>query len=86
MYIYFRVETSAEDVFVLFRITHYYNTFIGVVILLLVALPISWFTRKNEQVDTNLITPPMRWAVPKESSERKDAISMEELTQLNGKK
>ncbi|KAI4470148.1 sodium-coupled monocarboxylate transporter [Holotrichia oblita] len=80
------IQTSSEDVFVLFRITHYYNTFIGVMILLLVALPISWFTRKDEEVDVNLITPPMRWAVPKRHAQRKDAISMEELAQLNGKK
>lgn len=84
----FRVSSSVhhDDIFILFRITHYYNTFMGVVILLLIALPVSWLTRKDKIVDEELITPLMRWAIPKRYGKNEDdRICIEELSELNKK-
>lgn len=84
MFCFLRASVPNEDIFVLFKITHYYNTFLGVLILLIVALPVSWLTKNDDPVDEALIAPIMRWAVAKKSKQKVCEIYDGELDKLNG--
>lgn len=63
-----------KDIFPLFKITHYYYTLVGTVVALIVGLSISWFSRDDCAVDERLITPWMRWAIPKAKPIDRDSV------------
>ncbi|KAI4470147.1 sodium-coupled monocarboxylate transporter [Holotrichia oblita] len=75
---------AEENVFMLFRISHYYYTLIGMLVVLAIGLPVSWFTEREKSVDKDLITPCMQWAIPKTENEKLyGIITAEELKKLN---
>lgn len=83
---YFRVQNGEENIFPLFRISHYYYSLVGTLVVLIIGLPISWITGKEVNVDEKLITPWMRWAIIKvDSKDHKhyNEITKEELEKLN---
>ncbi|GJQ68457.1 hypothetical protein Trydic_g17035 [Trypoxylus dichotomus] len=80
------LSTRESDIFPLFRISHYYYSLLGTLVVLVIGLPISWITGEERDVDERLITPWMQWAIPKKVnnnlSEHED-MSNEELKKLN---
>ena len=61
----------------LFRLSHYYYSMLGGIVVILVGLLISKFTReKNSTVRRELISPVMHWALPT----REDGESIEYYT------
>lgn len=64
-----QINSISEDSepFFLYRITFYYYTLIGVLVVFIVGLPVSWFTKKStDKVDQDLISPAFQWLIPKE--------------------
>lgn len=85
---YFRITDGVEDIFLLFRISHYYYSLIGTLVVLIIALPISWLTGNQTHVDEELITPWMRWAIPNKDNKYTPTyseVAMDELENLNVK-
>ncbi|GJQ68456.1 hypothetical protein Trydic_g17034 [Trypoxylus dichotomus] len=79
------IPNGGQYVFILFRVSHYYYTLIGMFVVLAVGLPISWFTGKEKDVNKELITPWMHWAIPKTSTEKLPVYDLgmkEELKKL----
>ncbi|KAF2901934.1 hypothetical protein ILUMI_04247, partial [Ignelater luminosus] len=72
-------DLALEEPFVLYRISFWYNTLIGAVIVIIIGLIISWFTNKNQPpVNPDLISPVMHFMLPKSSvSSTKDYLSVD---------
>ncbi|XP_017772840.1 PREDICTED: sodium-coupled monocarboxylate transporter 1-like [Nicrophorus vespilloides] len=69
----FELNTASEDVSALFRITHYYYAAMGTLLVLLIGLPVSYFTRNEEDVvDPDLISPVSKWMLKKEKGKYYD--------------
>lgn len=70
-----------DEPFVLFRISHYYYGVIGTIIAMVVGYIVSIFTREENFVRPELVSPIVRWLLPKEkkpiTSELVDYVSVE---------
>lgn len=89
MFLFHRTQALGEDIFPLFRISHYYYSLVGASVVLAVGLSVSWLTKDDSHfVDERLITPWMRWTLSKVNGEKPpqyDVVTMDELKELNQK-
>lgn len=60
------LPTTYEEPYWLFRISFYYYVLIGAIVVVIIALPVSWLTRKEEDppVHPDLISPCIHWTLP----------------------
>lgn len=60
-------SSNKDEPFFIYKITYYYYTIMGFVLVFLIGIPISLLTRnKNHHVDRDLISPVCHWLLPKE--------------------
>lgn len=65
---------SKYEPFVLFRISHYYYTIMGTIITMVAGYFFSLCFKGEEYVRPELISPLMRWLIPKEKQVVKDVV------------
>ncbi|XP_022915695.2 sodium-coupled monocarboxylate transporter 2-like [Onthophagus taurus] len=75
-----KTEFVQNDVFFLFKITYYYYSLIGVLTVIIVGMIVSWITKnEKEEVDENLITPWMRWAIVKKEKYKSIDVALRDV-------
>ncbi|XP_017772838.1 PREDICTED: sodium-coupled monocarboxylate transporter 2-like [Nicrophorus vespilloides] len=73
----YQQQDSSEEVFALFKISHYYFTAMGTLLVIIIGLPVSWFTGGREQiVDPDLISPVSKWMLKKDYYAVEKALKM----------
>lgn len=60
---YSNIQINDDDIFVLFKITHYYYTFAGAMITMVAGVVISYFTQNvtDPKVNPDAISPVVYW-------------------------
>ncbi|CRK94412.1 CLUMA_CG007919, isoform A [Clunio marinus] len=85
------VKVSTEDIPLIFRLSFMYYSFLGLILMFLISLPVSWMTGGCEEFDERLLTPFMRsknWKIENEKEKNKkeilyDNLNLKEFNSIN---